>query len=455
MIARDLIDSGSLDALAGQFDLLFTGTDDKLAKQVSDYGEVVAHHSNSRPRQWLWNSVYTAQLLAKYRPLVGPNNQEFFNRKSSAKSYWHWTTRLGVAIHEARLGVPFATLGKTVLRKTAGKRVTGVTVEGLAGVLLPTVLRDFLAEDLVRWARRRGVPTVGLQGNWDCFNLKQMLAAPDHFLVWGEQSWYFARILQEMPHASLHVIGSQRHDAYFRNPPERAAARKHLGLDPNAPTVLFCGVIGAFDELALLKDLEAAVDRGDLPRDLVVLYKPHPRTTIHRAGEEFAAPGFRHVRLIGFGGRNNWNTLEYYPILLRAVDAVLSPYSTMGLEAALCGRPALCLGFHSDAGLPYWRYALEFLHVQAYRFAPWAIPCNRREDLIPSVWRLLEMAADPGTEARAMEATRHIVYRDETPFPERLTRTMKEILADRLSAVGDRNGRRKATAEHEAPVGVT
>ena len=70
-------------------------------------------------------------------------------------------------------------------------------------VLELTVLRDLVAEDMVRWARRKRIPSIAVQRNWDCFNLKQMLVAPDPFLIRGEQSFYFARLLHDMPHASL------------------------------------------------------------------------------------------------------------------------------------------------------------------------------------------------------------------------------------------------------------
>ena len=434
MIARDLLDSDCLSALGKSYALHFACNDPELAKLFAHHGSVRVRNAGLVPRYWLWNCAVTVQSLQKFRSIVGKMDREFFNRKSAERDYWHWSTRLSTAIAKSGLGRPFVAFARWMLSCTVNVAIRSNGDVPYVGVFVPTGLRDFAGEDVVRWARRRNIPTIGLQANWDCFNLKQMLTPPDQFLVWGEQSWYFARLLQDMPHATLHVVGSQRHDTYFRGLPTKKAAREKLGLDQNVPIVLFCGVAGPFDELALLSDLEAAIEAGRLPRELQILYKPHPKSTPEKRTDQFAQQGFRRSRLIGFGGKGVWNPLHDYPMLLRAVDAVLSPYSTMGLEAALCGRPTLCLGFHTDLRLPYWRFALEFLHIQPYRFAPWAIRCDRREELIAGVERLLALAADPTVERTAIETTVHIIYRDATPFPERVLKVLDTLLARRGSA---------------------
>ena len=426
MNIRDFRDCGALDMLASRFDLDFVSGEAALEETLRPYGQVRASARCPLPRFWLWNCASTTENLLKYDGIVRGMDREFFNRKSAGQAYWHWSTRLGEKLYRLGLGRPFVGIARKILDWTVWLSPAPPTTE-YAAVLIPTVLRDRPAEDVIRWARRHGVPSIALQGNWDCFNLKQMLASPDHFLVWGEQSWYFARLLQQMPHRSLHVIGSQRLDHYFGALPDKATARRDLGLDPAKRILLFCGVFGPFDEVAALRDLEEAIESGRLPADLEILYKPHPRTPPEKGADAFAANRFRHVKLAGYKGRDVWNTLDEYPRLLRAVDATISPYSTMGLESALCGRPALLLGFHTDPNLPYWRYALEFLHIQSYRFLPWAIRCDRIDEFIPSVHKILAMAADRSMERRAIDSTAHVIYRDERRYAERLYDAILEI----------------------------
>lgn len=427
MNIRDFRDCGALTMLAENFELDFVSGDAALAETLRPYGRIRCRARSPRQRFWLWNCASTIENLRKYDGIVSGMDCDFFNRKSAGKAYWHWTTKLGERLYRFGLGRPVTALIRPILDWTAWLSPAPPGGARYAAVIVPTVLRDLVAEDVIRWARRRGVPSIALQGNWDCFNLKQMLAAPDHFLVWGEQSWYFARLLQQMPHRSLHVIGSQRLDHYFGALPDQAASRRELDLSPDRRLLLFCGVFGPFDEVAALRDLDQAIASGRLPSDLEILYKPHPRTPPEKGADAFRENGFKHVQLAGYRGRGVWNSLEEYPRLLRAVDATISPYSTMGLESALCGRPTLLLGFHTDPDLPYWRYALEFLHIQSYRFLPWAIRCDHADGFIPAVQGLLEMASDRTMERRAIDSTAHIIYRDELRYSDRLYNAILSI----------------------------
>lgn len=429
MNLRDFEDSGALKLLSERFSVDFLYIDEAIGESLRAYGTLRYRHRNPRQRYWLWNCASTIDSLGKYSKLVGGMDRRFFNRKSAGKEYWHWSVRLGEALYRIGLGVPASAFMKWLLNLSAGVPFRARRPEGYAAVVLPTVLRDTAAEDLVRWARRAGIPSVAVQGNWDCFNLKQMLVEPDHFLVWGEQSWYFARILHHLPHRSLRVIGSQRHDHYFRKLPSKAAAREKIGVAGDDPVILFCGVIAAFNEQEALRAIDAAISDGSLPRNLRILYKPHPRSSPAQGALNFDSQGYKHVRVAAFPGLEMWNSLEEYEWLLRAVDATISPYSTMGLESALCGRPTLCLGYHTDAAIPYWSYAREFLHIQSYRFLPWAVHCERHAELVASVSRLLDLARNPSIEQQAIDSTIHMVYRDGLPYAERLCAAIEGIVA--------------------------
>ena len=428
MYLRDFTDCGALARLAERFQLDFAYTEDGPKRQLSAYGHVRYRHGSPGPRSWLWDVAWIIIQRQRYRRLIQDMNRRFHNRKTSGKFYWPMSQRVGTLLFVLGLGPIVSAAIKWLLDRTSFIALHADRKAGYAAVIVPTVLRDLAAEDVIRWARSARVPSVAVQGNWDCFNLKTMVTAPDYMLTWGEQSWYFARLLQELQHTSLRVIGSQRHDHYFEGLPDKNSARRQLQLSLDRPILLFCGSLSPFDEQAALRELNTAISDGRLPENLLILYKPHPNTTPDKKADEFDRQQYKHVQLIAFRGLDVWNALDEYPVLFRAVDATMSPYSTMGLESALCGRPTLCLGYHPDPGLPYWKHAHQYLHLQSYRYSPWAVCCDRQDQFIGSVRRLLELAADPCIERIAIESTRHVVYRDELPYDKRLCRAIDGII---------------------------
>src|SRR5439155_1249261 len=156
--------------------------------------------------------------------------------------------------------------------------------------------------------------------------------------------------------------------------------------------------------------MDAAIIEGRLPSDLLLLYKPHPRRAPRpneRPLDEMKLP---NVRIIPPEGPGSVSTAEM-PVLLRAVDAVVSPYSTLLLEAALCGRPCLAIAYDDPAHPAIkWETVRTYIHLIPFAFARWALACTSKDAIVADSAKLLTLCGESDLERRAREDALHVIY---------------------------------------------
>lgn len=76
------------------------------------------------------------------------------------------------------------------------------------------------------------------------------------------------------------------------------------------------------------------------------------------------------------------NRLEYYANLLYSIDGFMSPFSTMSLEAAFCGKPYLTIGFSDNVHKWKIEYTLIQDHVKTVLHHKWAILCLDKKTFV-------------------------------------------------------------------------
>lgn len=428
LVRRDLLTSGVLAELRDTFDLQFLimpGTDDSGLKEL---GTIAARVRGRGGRAWLWNQLAILGSIHTWTPLSGRLAREYFNRKKADN--YSWQLKLLVLANRLRVAPALIWLGR---------RMLGVGVESALGldgadrpdvVVAPTGLRDMVADDLVRWGVSQRIPTLFLQINSDVFNMKVPTADAAYFGVWGDQSWYMARLVCRYPATRLKMVGSPRFETYQKNPVSRADARRMLGLRDEDLVLLFGGATAAFDEPRALKQIDDAIREGTLPANLVVLYKPHPKGQVKGATSDIDIRALACVRFTPESAPGHWSAPTLYPALFSAVDAVMAPYSTMGVEGALNGLPVLCLGYHPGRFESYWRWAREFTHLQIYRDKIWCVLCHDEASFLPSVRKVLALAGDANASEAARHEVRSVAVRDDHRFSDRLRACLLEVVRE-------------------------
>lgn len=205
--------------------------------------------------------------------------------------------------------------------------------------LLPTSLLDDYCNDVLLSGQRQTV--VMLQSGWDNLSSKGLIHHKPQFCgVWGEQSARHARDIQGIENP---VIFGAPHYVGMKPTPR-----------PNNKTLLFGGSYRTFDETTILKRL----DKWLTGSGWKAIYRPHPWRADRRHEQSFfdhfdwqnisfdadmEARYLRSKRQVGSLIRAPLFSQDYLTKLLASVDCVISPMSTLLLEALLMGRPAMAL----------------------------------------------------------------------------------------------------------------
>ena len=211
--------------------------------------------------------------------------------------------------------------------------------------------------DFIKSARAAGIPVWMLLFSWDNLSTKGALhVAPDLLFVWNERQRREAMSLHDMPREKVVVVGAPRFDAFFALRPalSRPAFFEPLGLDPEAPTLLYlCSSrLVARRELPFVERWLAAVRASGDPRlsRCNVLVRPHPDipllhddvpTTVSWRGlprvQGWVSRPFQDARALVL--RTTYATQQaLFECLYHSVAAV-GLNTSAELEAGIVGRP--------------------------------------------------------------------------------------------------------------------
>ncbi|MCO6050150.1 hypothetical protein NGM99_10140 [Mesorhizobium sp. RP14(2022)] len=200
-------------------------------------------------------------------------------------------------------------------------------------------------------ARQEGIPTFAMQDFWG--DVKQVGGIScDHYLVIDDAA---ARLTRQRSTSHVKVIGSPKHGGFSElNARElRVRLRRRLGLSAEGLVVGYFGqnLIGMAGYSQVIMDVAASVRATGA----TLLFRPHPRedgAAVSATLSMFRTAGVQPV------------LTEVGPIEepLVMIDAAISCFSTVGLDAIHLTRSAPCLGpmviyadYPSDIA-KYWRH---------------------------------------------------------------------------------------------------
>ncbi len=200
---------------------------------------------------------------------------------------------------------------------------------------------------VIRAARQVGARTLGLVRSWDNV-LKGLVVRPDEVAVWNKINKREVADLERYPESAIHITGPVQFDPYFT--PGIIRSRKEflssLGLDP-VKKLIVLATIGTFgkndDETFLLRVLMEYMRRDEFIAPVQILCRLHPATPLSHFWRFMDAEGVRFSFIDKAIPTLGWtmtfaDVVEVANILAQA-DVVVSPGSTITLEAAIFDRP--------------------------------------------------------------------------------------------------------------------
>jgi hypothetical protein len=209
--------------------------------------------------------------------------------------------------------------------------------------------------ELLAAAHAMDIPTLGLVRSWDNVH-KGIHARPQRLLVWNEINRQEVVDLEGYPPGDVEVIGAPQFDPYFAPdlpwPREKLAER--FDLDPERPIILFATVgyfFPGFDETCWMEELVRLMDAGQLPGRPQAICRLHPWSRLEHFRKYEGHPDVRLSYVERYLPALTWymtreDVLEVGNMLAHA-DVVVTPASTMTLEAAIFDRPTVVPIFHT------------------------------------------------------------------------------------------------------------
>ena len=308
-------------------------------------------------------------------------------------------------------------------------------------IVFPSSGYESAGLDLVRLGTELGIKTLCLVDNWDNLTSKTIFwAKPDFLAVWGPQIKEQAVRIHEFSEDQVFEIGSPRFESYFSSVTKLSSQKK------TKPYVLFVGSAMAFDELTALHTLESELKNNGLtPDDIRIVYRPHPWQQPRRCEARFDQSQFRYTTLDpqmaelfpeGAWPRHSNNAiqpdLDYYPQLLKGAQLVVGPLTTMLLEAALCLRPVIGLGYGD--GLHFNTARRYFTHFDDTERIPGFFLCEDPQDVGTLVTTALNFPSISQEESDS--ATGHFVVSSRTEsYVDRLLNSINRLHAEPHHAV--------------------
>lgn len=226
-----------------------------------------------------------------------------------------------------------------------------------AVVVTPLVEPRSLQPELLRAARRRGVPALMCLLGWDNLTSKGLIhEVPDRVAVWNDEQLEEAVTLHGVPAGRVAVTGAPAYDHWFARAPStsREAFCARAGLDPRQPYVLYAGSspFVAPNEAEHLRAWLRAV-RERVP-EAGVLVRPHPHNPLDGAAGEDPITEARRQ--------------DYFDAIHHSA-AVVGVNTSAFLDAAAVGRPVLTVLAPETAagqsGTLHFRHVLDDLLIAA------------------------------------------------------------------------------------------
>ncbi len=440
IIVRHFILNQTIPSLEKEHDVVFVFpenhrrvTTDLITLKVGRYRTVRV----SDQRAYLYRRLYQATVLKLRRKSEDKHAAFNFWRKTLGKkayretwfyswpcTYWFYKRKMLSKIGE-------------------NKELDQLLREELPDVIVhPTVLEGLFVSDLVAWGRKNGKPTIFIMNSWDNPSMKAMLVGhPDRLVVWGEQTKEHAIKYLGIPKENIVCLGAAQFDVYRRPPRETPDSyKKRIGIPVGKKVLLYAGSSKGLNETRHLEMLENAIERGNL-ENCFVLYRPHPWRGQGEGEKDFYSLKWRHVLLApdmeysyrrsrdGRGSIINFADYEDTHVTLSAVDAVISPLSTILLEAALHGKPIAAYLPDEDMGKNLFLYTVaNLMQFKEFFSDVECLQCKSIDRLVDDCGRLLEMCDDPGIGERLKKQCEYFIELPDLPYTERLSKLIEELL---------------------------
>lgn len=314
------------------------------------------------------------------------------------------------------------------IRKLAALRRPAEPIEKIfqkisPDVLFATDMQNEIDLHALIVAKRYGVKRIGMVRSWDNLTNNLVQIVPDLLMVWSPYIYKKAISLQHISKDIVSIVGIPQYDYFLKKGflKTRKDFLSSMGLSENSKLILFAAIGHYFApyEWDIPQIINDAIESGELPRECVVVARPHPSAGIPHGMEP------RGARLIidtpahyssasAASAEMLQSDIDHFGNLMFHADVVVTGASTIAIDAAIFDRPIVHYAFDGTHTVPYHqsaRSAYAYSHYKALLGAKGAEMAYTKDDLIEWIQKYLN---DPTIhrEGRKRIVDEFVYFRD-------------------------------------------
>jgi len=341
-------------------DYLIVGTVQRLLDLLPDFRIVLLTPSYNVPDFLKLCPQHPRLLVRRMEIRVGGRNWRLIHWRRKLQKRWaiSWLLRWEASRAElpSYLAKTFAELPPSLVVSTH-----------------PMPYHDY---DVVMWARRLGIQTLGVVKSWD--NIQKRLASHCHLLaVWNPVNKKEALSLLNYRDDEVVINGSPSFDPYY-DPAFHVSRHEFvtsLGLDPSRPLVTLAtdgptnNEFYGRDETHLVEDMLRMMKELEVLKGAQLVIRLHPMSHLECFWKYWGRPGIK-ISFTSVMPGIMWcpsrEDLIEQTNLLRHSDVIVTPGSSWVLEAAIFDKPTVVPIYsdlqpdHAAADLVRWTLARHF-----------------------------------------------------------------------------------------------
>lgn len=295
-------------------------------------------------------------------------------------------------------------------------------------ILHPTVLNGLFVDDLISIANNLNIPTLYLMNSWDNTRSKNFTTLlPNHLFVWGEDSKMEAMKFLQMKKSDISIAGP----AYYYKQDEvneKKIENFRSKFCEQKDTFLLCyaGSSKALNELNHLKKIDEFINNSN--EKIKVLYRPHPWKQFHKSEKLMVDKDFKNIFLDPYSKKNYLNLYKGKPmnindvsprnisLVINSVDAVISPMSTLLLDAAAAGKPTGAYKYDDNEGLEHFKlFKKRVLLNNSFKDVE-SVQCNHIDEIWNVIMKLKKLSKNKDYKNIIKKKSHHIMNLDHNYF---------------------------------------
>ena len=340
----------------------------------------------------------------------------------------------------------FTTIVNFLISKNQNKAMIEILSKEKPDLLIPpSVLEGTYIDDVVFYGNKINKPVLVIMNSWDNPLTKRSVVNKDYYLlVWGKQTKFHALKYMGLKEDKVIEFGSAQFDIYNmqnKNKPNKNNYIKDLEL--NSKTLLYAGSSKIADEFSHLLAIDNAILKGLLPK-IKVIYRPHPWGGCGYQGYRFKNYNFQNVvydqNMMSYISRDFEKDhskflpdLESTKDLLDSVDIVLSPLSTILLEAIMIGKIPVCLMIEDEIQAKHFHMVKRSPHFEEILMNKNVIVLEGKKFLIRGILEALKKSEMKTISSQLRKDSEFFITRFSKPFNQRLLELVDKLYIKSIS----------------------